>query len=223
MSFETINREIKDYGINKLSKETGVSRSNIYGIMNGEVSPSLATYQKLTERLGYQLELTKKQPMDMDPNYLIWSLASWGAPIMTEGHYSPPMDLNLLLIKSLSKGREEPRINTILPFFIYKNWDKFKWPKIMRETSERQYLSYLINIIFHITNDLKTNSILAELQTYRIQKKKQFLIKSQKQSRFELKRFEITDNKIAKSWNYQTADDLSSITQRFNKWLRASA
>lgn len=222
MIIETINKAIKDYGINKLSKDTGVSRSNIYGIINGEISPTLATYQKLTQQLGYQLELKKQRPANTDPNYLIWSLAFWGAPIMTDNHYNSPIKINLLLIKSLSKGRKEPRINAILPFFIYKNWDQLKWTKIIRETSEKQYLGYLINIIFHITNDLKVNSILAELQTYRISKKKQPLIRSHEQNRFKLKRFEATDNKIAKSWNYLTADDLSSITQRFNKWLKTS-
>lgn len=49
--------EISKY---KLGKESNISHTTIMRIENGEVMPSLDTFVKLAEALGYDLELIKK-------------------------------------------------------------------------------------------------------------------------------------------------------------------
>lgn len=43
--------------ISNLSKKTGISRSNLYAIFNGEVTPQFDTILKVLKELGYTLKV----------------------------------------------------------------------------------------------------------------------------------------------------------------------
>ena len=44
--------------ISNLSKKTGISRSNLYAIFKGEVTPQFDTVLKVLKELGYTLKVT---------------------------------------------------------------------------------------------------------------------------------------------------------------------
>ncbi|MBQ8635328.1 putative addiction module antidote protein [bacterium] len=43
--------------ISNISKKTGISRSNIYSILKGEVKPQLETVLKIFKELGYSIKI----------------------------------------------------------------------------------------------------------------------------------------------------------------------
>lgn len=43
--------------ISGLSKKTGISRSNLYSIFSGEITPQLNTLAKIIKELGYTLKI----------------------------------------------------------------------------------------------------------------------------------------------------------------------
>ena len=43
--------------ISNISKKTGISRSNLYAIFNGEVTPQFDTVLKVLKELGYTLKV----------------------------------------------------------------------------------------------------------------------------------------------------------------------
>lgn len=47
---------VKD-NISNISRKTGISRSNLYAIFNGDVTPQLDTVLKLLKELGYTLKV----------------------------------------------------------------------------------------------------------------------------------------------------------------------
>lgn len=47
---------VKD-NISNISRKTGISRSNLYAIFNGEVTPQFDTVLKLLKELGYTLKV----------------------------------------------------------------------------------------------------------------------------------------------------------------------
>ena len=53
---KTQYRELKDT-ISGISKKTGISRSNLYAIFNGEQQPQLTTALKIIKELGYTVQV----------------------------------------------------------------------------------------------------------------------------------------------------------------------
>lgn len=47
---------VKD-NISNISRKTGISRSNLYAIFNGDVTPQFDTVLKLLKKLGYTLKV----------------------------------------------------------------------------------------------------------------------------------------------------------------------
>ena len=47
----------KNENISIISKNTGISRSNLYAIFNGNVTPQFNTILKLLKELGYKLKI----------------------------------------------------------------------------------------------------------------------------------------------------------------------
>src|SRR5690606_31046094 len=97
-----------DYGIAKLSRDTGISRSNIYGIIDGTIEPKISTIEKILNILGYELILTSKKnkkPSLLDQAYLRWSLIQYGAPLSSDQEFNHKPDINELLIETLKHGR----------------------------------------------------------------------------------------------------------------------
>ncbi len=43
--------------VSEISRKTGISRSNLYAIFNGEVQPQLNTLAKILKELGYSLKI----------------------------------------------------------------------------------------------------------------------------------------------------------------------
>lgn len=227
MQFQDFIRSAKKYGILKLQKETGLSRSHIYSILSGKTDPSWQTLQKLLAPLGYEPQFKKRSfqptaPRDLNnSDYIIWNLVRFGAPLFSEKNFEAPLDINQALISALRLGREKAQINAILPYFIHRNWEQFHWKNILKEASESElrYLGYLLNLIIHFTNNLEISELLTKIRekvgkTLRTEK----LVGKGKISKFEKKKFETTQNMIADSWRFKTSDSLAGIAERFKKW-----
>ncbi len=48
----------KKENISRVSKNTGISRSNLYAIFNGNVTPQFDTVLKVLKELGYKLKIS---------------------------------------------------------------------------------------------------------------------------------------------------------------------
>lgn len=216
--------EAKKYGVANLHRDTGISRSHLYGILEGRTEPKVSTLKKILETLGYNLVAQKRSKSAVENNqslrnkdFLIWSLAKHGAPLLAEVKFNSFADLTQTLTVALTEGRKSAQINAILPYFIYSNWDKIDWELVRKNTLEKLYLAYLINLIFYITNDMKCSKELLEFEQVDKPKTMQLLIKH-KVSAYEKKMLKHIDNRIAKTWRFLTADQLSTIEARFKKW-----
>lgn len=226
MNLNDILLELRKYNISNLEDQTGLSRSHIYGILNGKIDPSLKTLQKLINPLGVTIEFNKKSDL-LTNNYLtvnneeflVWNLAKYGAPLSADKYFDYVLDINRTATLAIDFGRKSPKINTVLPTFLYKNRKLVDWKLIVKSISDKRYLAYLVNLIFHFTNDLEMADLLQDLRSKvgRIIHS-QRLIRRSKISKFEIKKLESVENMIADSWKYQTADSLKGLEDRFKKW-----
>lgn len=221
MDLDTIRDESKQFGITRLSLETGISRSNLYGIFDGSIEPKISTIEKILKSLGYVIAIKPIHTPSIDladTNFLRWSLSQYGAPISVEQKFQSKAEINELLLMTLKQARRDPELNSILPLFIFKNLERFNWDHILRDTKEAQYLGYLLSLIDHI----KCDPILKELslKIYREHKptKIQHLISGKKPGKFLTKKLEENTNQVAKFWHFKTLDTLGDIEARFHKW-----
>jgi len=217
-------KQIKDYGIERMSRETGLSRSNIYGIIKHEITPRIDTYQCLLEALGYELKITKRIKDKKDKNYidqLKANLSDYGAPINTSTKNYKSMTLDETFIEALEYGRTDTSINVSLPYFIHKNFDQLEIMNTIQITNEPLYLGYLLNLIALLTNNIKTISYMSILESMHTVPKKQPLIKNQTIGKFQKKALKETDNACAAKWGFETLDSMSNIKSRFDKWNEA--
>jgi len=228
MNMEQFKLQAMQHGVGKLAAKTGLSRSHIYGILNGVTDPSLSTLQKLMDAIGYQLKLEKKSQkirhtnsLLKNENFIIWNLALHGAPLLVHEQFNQPLDINEVLIRAIELGRKNSQINAILPYFIYRNWNIYNksLKRIIKKIKDKRYFAYLLNLIFHFTNDLEISDRLNDLRrTIRVGFLPQRLIQRGRVSKFEKQRLKSVDNMIASSWKLQTLDSLTDAEVRFRKW-----
>jgi len=57
MNISVIQNAAREYGISKLSKQTGLARSYLYKVIEGSSSPTLDAFEKITTALGFSFEL----------------------------------------------------------------------------------------------------------------------------------------------------------------------
>jgi transcriptional regulator with XRE-family HTH domain len=227
MFLNEIVSDLKIFGVSRLERMTGLSRSHIYSILNGKTDPSLETIEKLLSPLGYQLSLKRKIMRsnerlltNEDEDFILWSLTQHGAPLLTKESFPTHLDIDETLIASLDHGRKNAQINTVLPIFIFKNSHKLNCKNIKRRVPDKRYLAYILNLIVHITNDLDIGGKLQELRNeVGSIRHPQRLVKRGKMSEFEKKKFDTVENMIANSWKFKTADSLDGIEERFRKWM----
>jgi DNA-binding phage protein len=63
MKLVAIKKAAREFGLLKLSKETGLARSYLYKVIEGESSPTLDAFAKITAVLGFEVEL-RRIPME---------------------------------------------------------------------------------------------------------------------------------------------------------------
>lgn len=212
-----IKEEAKAFGIEQLTRTTGLSRSNIYEIINGRIKPRINTYEKLLNALGYKLSIEKIHKINIDTKDLKENLIIFGAPLYSENKKFKRLSLDKTLLHALEYGRFDTSINSILPYFINRNLKQVDLYKIRRLTSEKRYLGYLLNIILLIENNLELATHLEFLKDKSLNKKEN-LIKREKISKFHENAFSKSENICADEWGFQTLDHFDDIKARYINW-----
>lgn len=222
----SLQSKIQQLGVTELSKRTGISKMQIHRIVNGTSSPTLQTLEKIGSALGYELELRptyKEELFRNDDKGLKQALAHYGAPLLVEGDKSPQRwpSLRQTVLRALERGREEPDINSVLPYFLNSNREDLDFAELARLTNEPRYLAYLLTVLFHITSE---RIYLEGLRCFSIPKGSQGKIPLIKQSltKQQKKRLSQSKNKLAEMWGFMTLDSIDSIQNRFNKWSSAN-
>lgn len=228
MDKDKLIKKFKNYGVDKLSEDTGVSRSNIYSIVRGEVNPRISTLEKLLEPLNLciaiQSNLENISALQRDEVFaktIYKNLAYYGAPLSSDesGEELNLFPITKVLSHALLLGRRDSTINSILPYFIYINWESIEWEEVILDSEIKRYLGYLINVIFFITNDINVLGLLSKLVNEVEFKRKEKLIKRKNLVGPILnKMFEATENKVADTWMFLTTDALADLEKRFQKW-----
>ena len=214
----------REYGLSRLSEESSISRSQIHRILHGK-NTSIETLERLLDVLGFSLRLEKKAESTFslcDKRSLEFALAIHGAPLLTEnenefrGQKIPSKTMTL--IAALKAGRWDSRINSILPFFIHKNWDDIDISELKRAEIDRRYLSYQLDLLYRLTNNLDYVEAIGNFRPRKKTLPKQVLIKGRKRNAIQNRIFSRTENGAATAWGYKTSDSFNDIEARFRKW-----
>jgi transcriptional regulator with XRE-family HTH domain len=64
MKIFAVKRAAREYGLLKLSKKTGLARSYLYKVIEGESSPTLEAFDKILRALGFKVELYRLPMVD---------------------------------------------------------------------------------------------------------------------------------------------------------------
>lgn len=222
-----IKERAEEYGLTRLSQDSGVSRPQIHKILNGSSSPSLETLTKILATLGLGLRLTRGSQRQLDltkMEALKYAMASYGAPYVLSNEAIEGLreaaipSLKDTLIHAIKEGRYSSEINSLLPFFIHKNSAKIDLPSLTSSINDSQYYGYILDLLFRMTDDRKYLMALSHLKIQEGQLRHAPLIKGERRNRFQKAYFDRVVNPVAQSWKFSTADSFESIKQRFNKW-----
>jgi transcriptional regulator with XRE-family HTH domain len=206
---------IKDYGPNRLSRDSGVSRQGIYRLMS-EKNPRFETLQKIATALKIDLDLTRKLPA-VDEIYS--SLKFYGAPISTQPTETP-LPLEDTLAQGIALSRMDGFVSSIIPYLLTKKADELNAPHLIAlcdSIGESQTLGYYADI----ANMLKPNRKLSRLTnllsdlTFR----QEILSKKAKPTESFKRLAKAANNPIAKKWKLLTIDNLEHHLERYRKWL----
>ena len=225
-TIQSITKYAREYGLSRLSEESGISRSQIHRVLNGK-NTSLETLGKLLDILGLSLRIQKRKDNTLslnNRNALKFALANQGAPLLTDsasedefmGRTIPTKTKTL--IAALKAGRKDSSINSILPIFIHKNWKDFNIGEIMRADIESKYLAYQLDLLYRLTNNLDYFELISKLYPKEGIASKQILIKGRRRNKMQERVFARTENGPATAWGYKTSDSFDTIKQRFEKW-----
>ncbi|MEZ4753550.1 MAG: helix-turn-helix transcriptional regulator [Bdellovibrionota bacterium] len=217
----------KQYGLTRLSEESGISRPHLHRILSGKNSPSLDTLLSVLDILGCSIELKfgTHQALDLARNdHLTLALAHYGAPLFVQEstiakHKScriPP--LGEVAFQALLNGRSNASINTVLPVFLHKNLQELNLDKIIENFDDHQYLGYLLDILYRLTSERKYILAISKLNIDPSHIRTKKLIKGSPNNNFQKDFFKKVDNPAANTWKFQTSDSLESVKLRFNKW-----
>lgn len=64
MNIALLKKEIKNFGLSRLSQKTGIARSFLYRIVNEESVPTIEVFEKILSALGFELVFKRKQIED---------------------------------------------------------------------------------------------------------------------------------------------------------------
>lgn len=60
MDLSEIRKEMKRYGLLRLSQDTGMARSYLYKVSEGESTPTIDSFRKILKVIGYDLQIVKR-------------------------------------------------------------------------------------------------------------------------------------------------------------------
>ena len=219
----------EDYGLHKLSEDSGISRPHIYRILSGKNSPSLETLESLLSTLGYSIEIKEGHKNELNLNkedHLSYAMAHYGAPLVITkesknkyAEFTIP-DVNKVIYHGIKKGRYSAKINSVLPFFIHKNFNDSDFEEIIDLIDDRQYLGYVLEILYRITLQSEYIMAISQLNIDPSLLRVKNLIKGTKSNKYKDSLLNSTKNSIAKTWKFRTLDSFESIKNRFNKWCK---
>ena len=224
----SISESAREYGLSRLSEESGISRSQIHRVLHGK-NTSLETLGRLLDVLGLSLTIKRIRPestLSLSSNEALkFSLASHGAPLLTDHEMEEKCRSKKIpsktktLIAALKAGRADSGINTILPIFIHKNWKDFDLAELKKADVDQKYLAYQLDLLYRLTNNLDYLGAIIKFWPHKkIIITKQILIKGRKKNGMQERIFSRTENGAATAWGYKTSDSLDNIRARFEKW-----
>jgi hypothetical protein len=206
---------IKEYGPNRLSKDSGVSRQGIYRLMS-EKNPRYKTLEKISVPLKIDLDLTR-QLSTTDEIYS--SLKFHGAPIRTKSTKTP-LPLEEALAQGIALSRLDGFISSIVPYLLFKKAKELNIPHLIAlcdNLGECQALGYYSDIANTFRPNLKLNRMSDLLSDTHY--KQEPLSKNTRLTESLKRLAHISNNPIAKKWKLLTIDNLEHHLERYNKWL----
>ena len=219
------DKSARAYGLTRLSEESGIARPYIHRILSGKSSPSLRILEKLLTPLGLTIAIKEEKVHLIDLaeiNYLKLAMAHYGAPLIVEFALKESVrtlgmpSLIEVIIAALQKGRNDAEINAVLPTFIDKNIEEVNLDLVIDSFEDRQYLGYLLDILYTLTSNRKYVLAISRLDIHELRTKN--LIRGRTKNKFQKAFFARCTNPIAKAWKFKTGDSFESIKQRFVKW-----
>jgi transcriptional regulator with XRE-family HTH domain len=213
--FEKLERLIRSYGPNRLSRDSGISRQGIYRLIS-ERNPRYETLDKIAMALQIDLDITKALPTTDD---IYSSLKFHGAPLRAR-ETKKPLSLEETIARGISISRTDGLIISIVPFLLFKKADKVNIPSLIAlcdGLGEVQALGYYADI----ANTFRPNKKLAKLVDVLddLPFKQELLSKNTRMTESLKKLIKIIENPIAKKWKFITIDSLAHHFERYDKWL----